>query len=517
MLLAWVVGAVLWRAPSLFYTDLNWDESLYRLVGGALLHGHAPYGEIWDRKPPGLFVLVAAVQAVLGPSAAALHVAGAVAVGLGGWLLAAIARRLLPRLPVAGPVAGVLWLALVGRDGGAGVNAELFFVPLNLAGLWLLLRARDGRALLAAGLLFGAAVQVKYNAGIIVPAFLLAWRLYGAPTARPLRAMAQVGAGMLLPTAMVLGWYAMAGGLGAWFTANVLAHQGLVAPGPWGMVRDLPGLPYLLGHYDVAVAGAVVGAGWLALDRARGLAAVLAAWLAADIVALLVLNRIADHMLIQLLPVLCVAAGLGAARTLAAAGRHAPAVAAAGVVAWIGWSGRDMARPFAAAAEVAARRQSADGPDWGDPSATAGHGLARRLAPGETVYVFGGPILGIYAAAGRMPPTRFPFAEHLWSGYAPVDGVAELRRVMATRPAFIAVEARWLKGGEVPDGAAPVFAVLHAALAADYLPDSVVPPFVSRGGGPIGPRTTIALFRRAGLPDGEPAKLTRLTIQPAPR
>jgi hypothetical protein len=146
---------------------------------------------------------------------------------------------------------------------------------------------------------------------------------------------------------------------------------------------------------------------------------------------------------------------------------------------------------------VAARRQGGDGPHWGDPSAAAGALLRQRLAPGAAVYVFGGPILGVYGAAGRAPPTRFPFVEHLWSGYAPVDGVAELERVLAGRPQFIAVAAPWVPGGKVPAGAERVFAVLDAALARDYVADATVGPFRSRGGGPIGPREGIALFRRA--------------------
>lgn len=145
MLVACVAGALAWRAPGLAYVDLNWDESLYRLVADALLAGHPPYGLVWDRKPVGLFVLVALVQALLGPGAAPLHLAASVSVGLGGWLLAVVARAMLPRLALAGPVAALLWIVFAGRNGGTGMNAELFFVPLNLAGLVLLLRGARRR------------------------------------------------------------------------------------------------------------------------------------------------------------------------------------------------------------------------------------------------------------------------------------------------------------------------------------------------------------------------------------
>jgi hypothetical protein len=215
------------------------------------------------------------------------------------------------------------------------------------------------------------------------------------------------------------------------------------------------------------------------------------------VAALWFLHRLANHMMIQILPPLCLATGFAVARAAEAAGRWRAAVLAVVVLAWLGWSGRELARPFVAAAEVVARRQEGEGAAWGDASAAAGALLATRLTPGETIYVFGGPILGVYEAAGRSPPTRFPFAEHLWSGYAPVDGVAELGRILAERPAFIAVAGDWVADGEVPPGAERIFGMLHGALARDYCVDATVGPFISRGGGLIGRREPIVIFRRA--------------------
>jgi hypothetical protein len=155
-----------------------------------------------------------------------------------------------------------------------------------------------------------------------------------------------------------------------------------------------------------------------------------------------------------------------------------------------------MARPFLAASEVTAHRRAGD-VAWGDPVATAGLWLRQRLRPGETVYVFGGAMLGIYEVADRPPPTRFPFAEHLWKDGAPVDGAAEMARILAGAPAYVAVAADWAPGRPAPEPAArPVFAALHAALARDYRLEATIAPTISAGGGPIGPRLTILLFRR---------------------
>ena len=40
------------------------DEQLFRYIGKAILDGAVPYVDVWDRKPPGLFLLFALFAAV---------------------------------------------------------------------------------------------------------------------------------------------------------------------------------------------------------------------------------------------------------------------------------------------------------------------------------------------------------------------------------------------------------------------------------------------------------------------
>ena len=519
------------RAPGLVFTDLNWDEGLYRMIAGSLLHGHAPYLEVWDRKPVGVFVLLAAAEAVGGESVATMRIATALAVGTGAWCLAGVAHRLWGEAGRGiGAVAGVLAILYSTRSGGEGTNTELFFAPVETAGLWLLLAAdaapwaaggpRPWRAL-GAGLLLGAALQVKYNAVFDIVAFGLAFlaarqRGLDLPSLRRVLAVAfPATLGIAVPTLAVLAWYAGIGHLGDWIAANIAANEQLV--GATAPAFQWTALDYVLRQLALPFCGfaaALLLGPLLARPRERRGLAALALWGVGGAAALLFLRRFADHMMLQVLPELCLGtafAAVAVARRLARLPplRRLGRAAAFGLLmamaaCVLAWEGRAPLRPASAAREILARRMEG-APHWGDLTATLAAAIAPRLPPEESVYVFGGPLLGLYAAVGRPPPTRFPFVEHLWEGYAPVDGAAEMARILAARPAFVVVqdlwwpEADWGDPWPVPT-ARPVFERLQAALLADYVRDGATAPFRSRGGALIGAREGVTVFRRRDLP-----------------
>src|SRR5579871_4755578 len=61
--LAAVIGfCTLWRLPGL--ADPPWlnDEGVYASVGKAVMQGQALYRQIWENKPPGIYLLYGAVH-----------------------------------------------------------------------------------------------------------------------------------------------------------------------------------------------------------------------------------------------------------------------------------------------------------------------------------------------------------------------------------------------------------------------------------------------------------------------
>lgn len=166
---------------------------------------------------------------------------------------------------------------------------------------------------------------------------------------------------------------------------------------------------------------------------------------------------------------------------------------AAAALVLLDWA---LRTPTQITAEVLWRRHIDGMQHWGDRTATIATALRPRImADGDLLVV--GRMLGLYHQTGVRPPTRFPFTIHLWSGYAPVDGLAELDRILATRPAFVVVDDLWLpRGPRYTPQQIPVLDRLAEALAAGYVMEGRTGRFQTRLGGFVGGGIGVHVFRR---------------------
>ena len=163
-----------------FALPLETDEANYAYIGGRLLAGDQLYVDVWDHQPPGVFVLFAAVQAVLGDGPS-VYRGVALAFSLASLLLVAgIARR------CGGPGAAALaagLFALASADpgtAGEGCNREVFMNTFVLAAWYAAVRRERAGAggLLVAGGLLGLGSLLK-------PVLAIHWlALAGACTGR---------------------------------------------------------------------------------------------------------------------------------------------------------------------------------------------------------------------------------------------------------------------------------------------------------------------------------------------
>lgn len=226
VVLAIVVVAV--RMPWLGHPVATADEQLYSLIGNALAGGTLPYGELWDRKPFGLFALFGLAHAVAGPSPAAYQVLAAIFTLAGAWLTMLLARPLVDRATAAG--AGVLYILLMGVYGSHSGQSEAFHVPMILLGALLLRDPHHPRALgraCAAMLIGGLAMQVKYT---VLPQCLVLggwflWNRHKAGDSGPkLVMLAALSAALgILPTVLAGTGFAIAGHWDAFAHANFLS------------------------------------------------------------------------------------------------------------------------------------------------------------------------------------------------------------------------------------------------------------------------------------------------------
>nr|WP_295742614.1 hypothetical protein [uncultured Acidocella sp.] len=435
---AWPVAcflllAVLLRLAVLHRSVLDWDESLYVLMARDWLAGHLPYSRIWDNKPPGIYAMFAVFQAII-PGIAAIRIASSLCLGLEGWAVRGIVMALGGRAS-AGWAAGLLALLAGLSNDGLSANTEPFMACcVALAVLCVL---RGGPAWLA-GLGLGAGVMVKY---VCAPEALLVlallWRLRGTRAA-----LAGLLGAALPPLAAAL-LYLAAGRFGLLWDDAILANlRRAGVPFSWAQARFAAAQQ--AGRWGMLYLAALAG---LLTARGSGPRWFLPLWLLASLLGALSAKSFYDHYFLELLPPLCVAAGLALARL---PWRMARALAALAIAAQLSFAAWQAFAPFT-------------GPD----SVRAAARLIRAAAP-NSLYVFDSqPIL--YALTGLTPPTRFVLPSELTGrtlpGVARVNPAQEVARILAQRPQIIATHS-WPPDPATTDP--DVYTELQAALAAHY-------------------------------------------------
>ncbi len=90
----------------LLVVTFSWgrDQSIYALIGDGILHDKAPYLALWDFKPPGIYFVYAAAQALFGRGMASIRILEAC-----GLLSMAVSLVVLARKLHGNALAG--WLA----------------------------------------------------------------------------------------------------------------------------------------------------------------------------------------------------------------------------------------------------------------------------------------------------------------------------------------------------------------------------------------------------------------------
>src|ERR1044071_1418577 len=263
------------RAVSRVRPSLSEDEAIYAPVAREMLTGHELYRDIVDHKPPAVYLVYAATQAIAGPTGGMvlLHALLIGVVFATGLVLARIVRLHWPGTDARAPPPPALsWIAytttLVDVDALAA-NCELFMMlPLvGAVAVFLEARGRIGDHVLA-GALIGAACLFKYQAGIQLPLFAVA-ALLGFGEGRlgsRLAGVVAIGVGFAATIGFAACWLWRGGGFDAalfWFKFNFAYIE---AGTSWGeLVRRLA----IRGGLVVGSAALLYGLGMAAVVAAR--------------------------------------------------------------------------------------------------------------------------------------------------------------------------------------------------------------------------------------------------------
>jgi hypothetical protein len=450
-----LLAAVLIRAP--VAGDLNYhiDESFYLLVGERMRDGLLPYVDIWDRKPFGLFLLYWLIAALGKGSMIAVHLAAGICAVATAMLIAAVARRWVAPLPAG--LAAIAYLAgLEALVGGGGQSPVFYNLPMVVMAA-LTLKAGDACDLVrfrklatAAVLCGGAALTIKQTSlpeCLFLGAALALHARHLTPSiaawACEVALLACLGA---LPSLACLGFFAVIGQGGNYLFATLLSSFGRA---PMAGTERLALALYLAPRILPLAVMTLAGVTLLLRDPTRSPGTgVLVGWIAAGIAGFLMVPNFYDHYALPLLPSLCVgAAPLFARRPLGPV--YALLVIGISLV-FTSWPALDRTRASNAAMQAAARAITAHG-------------------GGTSLYVFDGPV-HLYTLTGAPLPTRWAFPEHLSTAEerdaTGVDAIAELARILRTRPAVIV--AADAPGARHPHPTA--WRLLQVTLAREYKP-----------------------------------------------
>lgn len=436
-----LVTALALRAFAFTSAGLDWDESLNIVIGQRWLHGDVPYRAIWDLHPMGVPAIFAAAQFLIADGLLAARVAAFLAV-LGTAILLA---RFLARFAeegLAGMVAGLFYLFYMTRPEGLAANTEIFNNLVVTAASFLLLgemtrpaAAVRGRAVFAAGLLFGLGLQIKYvvfpEAALLCGALLIRLWRDGAGLRRTLWLGVVAALGGLLPTIVATLYFWWAGALQPYLDATLRGNLIYLADplsASLALQRLRFGLLPLLGLLPWPLVLA-----WLWRDetvrRRFGMLALwLLIWLVAATIDVAWPMKFWKHYFNAMIPPLCLAAGLAAVLLARRAGR---------------WQGGALVALAVLTVLPAVGSLIKHAPD----SRTIGRvnvprALAEQITEGGTnghdVYVFNYDPL-VYAYANALPPTRFVLGIALaeFSKYSGEQSAGEIDRVLTRQPRWI--------------------------------------------------------------------------------
>jgi hypothetical protein len=402
------------------------DAGVFFYAAQRLLDGGAPYRDIWDHKPPGVYFVDAVGLALAGRTGVWLvQVAFLVAAVLLGYR--ALRREFGDLAAFVGSLAWLVTLPRLFLEYGQVTFVEFFALPLQFGALLLLedIRTLPGRRAVAIGVFGGGALLLK-------PTLAGIWIAIGIVTLIQRRRgavipLALIAVGALIPLAIVAAWAAARGVLGDMVDQALVYNRAYAAFAP---VSDrvqavLSGLRLTLPSGLAVVA---VGA-WLYALLARRLGSALlgVALVAFPIeIVLSTWGRGYHYYFIPWLPSMAILAAFAVSelRRTVPARVLSPALVLAVLV---------MCGPPALL--VARLALTTDG---GRSSSAAAY-VAANTRSSDTVLIWGSHSEVLFLA-GRRSPTRYvyQYAPLATRGYATADRVGELLSdLQRAKPALI--------------------------------------------------------------------------------
>jgi hypothetical protein len=296
------------RVITLVRPCMSDDEATYSVVGREMSTGHALYKDIVDHKPPAIYILNEVCQAIGGVIGGQflLHALLILVVWATAMLCGRIAARIKPESAIYASLLYIVFTTTLIDTDALAANCELFMMLPLVASVEAFLAGQ----LVTTGMLVGAAILCKYQAGIQLPLYGVALIVrYRNQPLRIATSGALIAFGCALPIATAVTWLMYRG---AWHDAWFWFEFNFAYIDTGSSTTKLAAMLPRIGLVLAGAAPLYVLAAFALRDRTPQRAVILG-WLVVSALAIVVGGRFFGHYFHQLTAPLAVLAAPRAA------------------------------------------------------------------------------------------------------------------------------------------------------------------------------------------------------------
>ena len=304
----WVCGIlsliVLFRIPSFFEPYYYGDEMIYMTLGIGIRHGLTLYKQIFDNKPP-LIYMIAALSSNLFWFKAILAF----------WMLATtiifwhLSKALFKENKMAQKVAVVFFaiFTTIPLFEGNIVNAELFLIGPVILAITILLTKPTFRNIFLAGICFGVAALFKIPAAFDAPVIVVLWfitleKINLETVSDLIKKTFILILGFILPIAISFVWYFMKGAFPDYISAAFLQNINYISSWSGNAAQQ----SFVVKHGALLIRAGIVAIGFIILrvfnKKLSTPFMVACIWLLTSLFAVTLSGRPYPHYMIQAIP-----------------------------------------------------------------------------------------------------------------------------------------------------------------------------------------------------------------------
>lgn len=453
--ICFVFLSFLFRFWSFFYSVIDRDESLYLLVARSLLNGTPPYIEVWDNKPPGIFILFYWAISLLGDSVVSIRILACLSVAITSYFLYKLGGIFSENNKKIGLLSGILYLVFSLNNDGVAANTEIFFAPFVVITFYLLFKTNKYTyfTFLFLGLLLGIAMQLKYVVFMDFVAYLLIATHYSYFKIKNTNKFKIIillnifsSIGFILSFLAVALYFISVGYFEEYIYATVIANSKYIDATGFSLSNFLSAIIYqiyinFLLYLCLFLSPIYIKYPKNIILKDKIILCYFIVWVSLTFIATLLSKRFIDHYYLQLLPPLCLLSSYIIIKTLSnklLTNKLRIILLSAITILLL----QPVYPHLQKSTNVVINRYIKQQQNWGDKESIVANYIKAKIAPTDYIYVVNYQPIIYYLVEAKLP-TKYVFPSHLVSYYSTITGInplQELNSIMNKKPIYVVLD-----------------------------------------------------------------------------